>query len=477
MDMIGSDLMYKSLFSRLFISFTVIILMSFILLGVLLSQVFESYFIHQKKNIMLEQGEKITMQYAKAYYTGVIDLEQLSFEMQVLDKYLDAMIWIVDADGRIYEVSRKENEAWLGQQLTMEQINEVFEGKILTIKGRFGGYFKEPVLTVGYPIILGDKVYGALFMHTPIPEIQKTVGELFRITVLCLGISILISFIFIYYLSKRITNPLKEMNEAAKVIAGGDFDKKLSIKGKDEVAQLASSFNYMAQELNHLEELRKAFIANISHDLRSPLTSIQGFVQAILDGTIPPQKQSNYLKIVLDETRRLTKMTNDIMDLTKMESGQIELNKDKFEFNDLVRRVLAQFEQRILEKKVKLYLILAEEESLVFADKEQIQRVLYNLIDNAVKFVKEEGSIWVETTLSGKKLLVSVKNSGEKIPEEDLPYIWDRFHKTDKSRGKDKTGMGLGLSIVKQIIKYHGETIKVENVEDGVVFTFTISIY
>lgn len=165
------------------------------------------------------------MQYAKAYYTGVIDLEQLSFEMQVLDKYLDAMIWIVDADGRIYEVSRKENEAWLGQQLTMEQINEVFEGKILTVKGRFGGYFKEPVLTVGYPIILGDKVYGALFMHTPIPEIQKTVGELFRITVLCLGISILISFIFIYYLSKRITNPLKEMNEAAKVIAGGDFDK------------------------------------------------------------------------------------------------------------------------------------------------------------------------------------------------------------------------------------------------------------
>lgn len=469
--------MYKSLFGRLFVSFTAIILISFIMLGVLLSQVFESYFIHQKQKIMLEQGEKISKQYAKVYFTGIIDLEQLSFEMQVLDKYLDAMIWIVDTNGRIYEVSRKENEVWLGQQLTIEQINEVFEGKILTIRGKFGGYFKEPVLTVGYPIMIGKNVYGALFMHTPIPEIQRTVGELFRITILCLGLSILISFVFIYFLSRRITSPLKEMNEAAKVIAGGDFDKRLSIQGEDEVAELADSFNYMAEALNNLEELRRAFIANISHDLRSPLTSIQGFVQAILDGTISMEKQSTYLEIVLDETRRLTKMTNDIMDLTKMESGQIELNKDKFEINSLIRRDLNQFEQRILEKNVKLQLILAQENTMVFADKEQIQRVFYNLIDNAVKFVKDEGNIIVETTLSGKKLFVSIKNDGEKIPEEDIQYIWDRFHKIDKSRGKDKTGMGLGLSIVRQIIKHHGETIKVENTENGVIFTFSISIY
>ncbi|HOA82162.1 MAG TPA: HAMP domain-containing sensor histidine kinase, partial [Defluviitaleaceae bacterium] len=187
--------------------------------------------------------------------------------------------------------------------------------------------------------------------------------------------------------------------------------------------------------------------------------------------------QSTYLEIVLDETRRLTKMTNDIMDLTKMESGQIELNKDKFEINSLIRRVLNQFEQRILEKNVKLQLILAQENTMVFADKEQIQRVFYNLIDNAVKFVKDEGNIIVETTLSGKKLFVSIKNDGEKIPEEDIQYIWDRFHKIDKSRGKDKTGMGLGLSIVRQIIKHHGETIKVENTENGVIFTFSISIY
>ena len=420
---------------------------------------------------------KISKQYAKVYFTGIIDLEQLSFEMQVLDKYLDAMIWIVDTNGRIYEVSRKENEVWLGQQLTIEQINEVFEGKILTIRGKFGGYFKEPVLTVGYPIMIGKNVYGALFMHTPIPEIQRTVGELFRITILCLGLSILISFVFIYFLSRRITSPLKEMNEAAKVIAGGVFDKRLSIQGDDDVAELADSFNYMAEALNNLEELRRAFIANISHDLRSPLTSIQGFVQAILDGTIPMEKQSTYLEIVLDETRRLTKMTNDIMDLTKMESGQIELNKDKFEINSLIRRVLNQFEQRILEKNVKLQLILAQENTMVFADKEQIQRVFYNLIDNAVKFVKDEGNIIVETTLSGKKLFVSIKNDGEKIPEEDIQYIWDRFHKIDKSRGKDKTGMGLGLSIVRQIIKHHGETIKVENTENGVIFTFSISIY
>lgn len=469
--------MFKSLFSKLFIAYTCIILVSFILLGAILSQVFESYFIYQKKEIMVEQGENISMQYAKAYYTGVMDLEQLRFEMDVLDEYLNAMIWIVDNNGRIYQVSRSENEAWLGQKLTLNQINEVFEGKVLTIEGKFGGYFNEPVLTVGYPIQVDGTVYGALFMHTPIPEIQKTVGELYRITILCLGISILISFVFIYFLSKRITNPMKEMNEVAKVIAGGDFQKKLSIVGEDEIAELAHSFNYMADELNKLEELRRGFIANISHDLRSPLTSIKGFVQAILDGTVPQEKQSDYLEIVLDETRRLTKMTNDIMDLTKMESGQMELNKDKFELNDLIRRVLNQFEQRIITKNAKLQLILAEETTMVFADKEQIQRVLYNLIDNAVKFVAEEGHIWIETTVSNKKVLVSIKNTGVKIPEEEIQYIWDRFHKGDKSRGKDRTGMGLGLSIVKQIMKYHGENVKVENSEDGVVFTFSISLY
>lgn len=466
----------KTLFGKLFTAYMGIILGSFILLAAILSQAFERYFINQKEEIMLEQGEKITMQYAKAYYTGIMDLEQLKFEMEVLDKYLDSMIWIVDANGRIYVVSRTENKSWIGQKLTFAHISEVFEGKIVTIKGNFGGYFKEPVLTIGYPIQIDGKTYGALFMHTPIPEIQRTVQELYKITLLCLGLSGLLAFMFIYYLSRRITNPLKEMNEVAKVIAGGDFQRKLDVIGEDEVAELAGSFNYMAEELNKLEELRRGFIANISHDLRSPLTSIQGFVQAILDGTIPQEKQTKYLEIVLDETRRLTKMTNDIMDLTKMESGQMELKKDQFEVNDLIRRVLDKFEKRVLDKKVELNLILAEERTMVFADREQIQRVIYNLLDNAVKFVPEEGKIWVEATRASNKVFISVKNSGDPIPQEDLLYIWDRFHKGDKSRGKDKTGMGLGLSIVKQILKNHGEAIKVENLEEGVAFTFTLEL-
>lgn len=468
--------MFKSLFGKLFTVYMGIILGSFILLAAILSQAFETYFIYQKKEIMLEQGEKITKQYAKAYYTGIMDLEQLGFEMEVLDKYLDSMIWIVDANGRIYVVSRTENKEWLGQKLTYEQINEVFQGKIVTIEGKFGGYFKEPVLTVGYPIQIDGKAYGALFMHTPIPEIQKTVGELYKITLLCLGLSSLFSFFFIYFQSRRITQPMKEMNEVAKVIAGGDFQRRLEVVGKDEVGELANSFNYMAEELNKLEELRRGFIANISHDLRSPLTSIKGFVQAILDGTIPLEKQTTYLEIVLDETRRLTKMTNDIMDLTKMESGQMELEKDQFEINDVIRRVLDQFEQRILEKAVELHLILAEEKTMVFADREQIQRVIYNLLDNAVKFVPEEGTIWIETTVSVNKVYISVKNTGEPIPQEDIFYIWDRFHKGDRSRGKDRTGMGLGLSIVKQILKNHGESVKVENQEEGVTFIFTIDL-
>ena len=215
--------MFKTL-GKLFTAYMGIILGSFILLAAILSQAFESYFIYQKEEIMLEQGEN-----NQAICKGVLyrnnGFRTARFEMEVLDKYLDSMIWIVDANGRIYVVSRTENKSWLGQKLTYEQINEVFEGKIVTIKGNFGGYFKDPVLTIGYPIQIDGKAYGALFMHTPIPEIQRTVGELYKITLLCLGLSGLFSFIFIYYLSRRITNPMKEMNEVAKVIAGGDFQK------------------------------------------------------------------------------------------------------------------------------------------------------------------------------------------------------------------------------------------------------------
>ena len=188
------------------------------------------------------------------------------------------------------------------------------------------------------------------------------------------------------------------MNDIAKTMAEGDFKRRIIVDSEDEVGELAESFNHMAEELNQLEELRRGFLANISHDFRSPLTSIKGFIQAILDGTIPLEFQEKYLNIVLEETDRLTTLTNEILDLTSMESENINLEKTNFDLHDLIRKIVIQFEQRLKKKQINLNLIFQHEVLLVYADSDKIKRVLYNLIDNAVKFIGEKDQIIIDTS-------------------------------------------------------------------------------
>ena len=277
-------------------------------------------------------------------------------------------------------------------------------------------------------------------------------------------------------MSKQMTKPLKQMNQIAKKIANGDFEKRVSIDGEDEISQLGSSLNYMAGELDKIEANRKSFIANVSHDMRSPLTSIQGFVTAILDGTIPPEKHEKYLRIVLNESQRMIKMTNDILELNKMEEGNLPLKKMEFDIHEMIRDLLDNFEQVTKEKEVKVNVILDKKDQMVFADPEKIARVVQNLLDNAFKFVNKQGTIEVETVAKQHKIWVYIRNSGPAIPEEEQKSIWERFYKADLSRGKDKKGMGIGLVIVKETMKQHNEELGIISKEgEMVTFYFTLS--
>ncbi len=309
------------------------------------------------------------------------------------------------------------------------------------------------------------------------PEVLQIIEEVRYIFIRVLLISSLAAFFCTYILSLYITMPLKEMNQAAKVIAGGDFGRRIELEERsDEIGELALNFNHMAHELDKLDEMRKLFIGNISHDLRTPLTSIKGFVQAIMDGTISPELQDKYLQIVLDEAERMNKMTNDILDLTKVDNNEMVINKEPFELNRLIKEILIHFEPIGLEKQNRVEVILSQDETWVCADRELMIRVLHNLLENAFKFVEEKGLVLVETTYNGDKVNVAISNSGKFIPAEDIHYIWDRFHKVDKSRGRDKVGTGLGLSIVKGIIKNHGEEVFVTSKQGELTtFTFTVS--
>jgi signal transduction histidine kinase len=355
------------------------------------------------------------------------------------------------------------------------EIQQVFAGETTSKEVSYKNLYTDRMLRVGYPFNVGETTY-AMFINVPMPEIEDTISRVSIIIFVSLAISGLLAVILIFVITRRMGYEINVINESARYIAEGNFDKKIIINRKDELGELAESFNVMADELNKQENTKRMFISSLSHDLRTPLTTIKGYTQGILDGTIDGEKQDRYLKIVLNEIDRLVKMINDLLDLSKMESGALVLNKTDFDLNELIVNVLDNFEQRIVSKRVKLTIDLSKEKVLAHGDYTAIHRVVYNLMDNATKFVNEEGSISIRTEFRDDKLYVGVSNTGKVLSAKELSMIWDRFSKLDKSRGLEKKSSGLGLSIVKEIIKAHNEKIDVFSNEDiGVAFIFTVS--
>ena len=269
--------------------------------------------------------------------------------------------------------------------------------------------------------------------------------------------------------------PLNLIAEAAKQYASGNLDYEIPVNTEDEMGYLSASLNYMSSQLQDMEDYQKKFVANVSHDFRSPLTSIRGYVEAMADGTIPAELQEKYLKIILFETERLTDLTQDLLTLNEFDTQNLLLDKEPFDIHEIIKNVAASFEGRCKQKKISIELIFATKHLKVMADKRKIQQVLYNLLDNAIKFSDPDSGITIETTERGDKVYTSVKDDGIGIPRSALNKIWERFYKTDASRGKDKKGTGLGLAIVKEAIQAHGENINVVSTEGvGTEFIFSL---
>ena len=270
------------------------------------------------------------------------------------------------------------------------------------------------------------------------------------------------------------SRPIRQVRTSLQQYVNGNLTYPNPVKNRDEIGDLANAAEEIARQLNFAGDDQHRFLANISHDFRSPLTSIRGYIAAMQDGTIPTEMQGRYFDIVMNETDRLTKLANSLLDITQVEKGFI-LERSAFDINDLIRDVLPTFEGDVAEKEIEFNVTFEEEHCLVNADRARIQQVLYNLIDNAIKFSGPRSSIDISTTLRGDRVHVSVRDHGIGISRENLPKIWDRFYKTDTSRGRDKKGTGLGLSIVREIIQAHRENIDVISTPDiGTEFIFTL---
>ncbi len=332
-----------------------------------------------------------------------------------------------------------------------------------------------PVLTA-YCTAGDDPSDGLLLVTGDLSPIRTGLGNILLWTLLIGAVALIGSGVVSYYTAYRVINPFIEMNHAVQCYSRGDFSTRIPVEGKDEAAQLGESLNEMAEQLRGLEETRRSFVANVSHELRSPLTSMKGFLEAMQDGTIPPENYPEYIGIVLNETRRMVTLVNDLLDLARIESGTIQLNFEVFDINELIRRTLLTFEARLVENEMEMEVRFAQEQCSVFADQAQIGQVLRNLIDNAIKYSPKGRSIAISTYSMRKTVYVTVRDNGIGIPQEDVPHVFDRFYKVEKAHTPaPQMGSGLGLSIVKRIIESHGQSITVRSARGrGTQFTFTL---
>ena len=319
-------------------------------------------------------------------------------------------------------------------------------------------------------------IYGGVFVCTADTGVDTLLDAMQKTIIMSCFWIMLASLIVTYFISERLVSPLRDMSSAAKAFSNGNFDVRVEVEGNDEVAALAESINEMASNLKDLEDMRRSFLANVSHDLRTPMTTISGFIDSILDGAIPPDKYDYYLNVIGSEIKRLSRLVVTLLDITKIEAGERKFTPVSFDIAEMARLVMISFEKKIEEKELEIEFKFSEERMFVLADVDAIHQVLYNICDNGIKFSKENGRIIIKIEELNGTTTVSVYNEGIGIPTEEQKYIFDRFYKSDKSRGLDKTGVGLGMYISRTIIEAHGQKIWVDSVPDDYCkFSFTLS--
>lgn len=428
-----------------------------------------------KAENMYQVATQIANTYAADLYNSETSLETVYEELSTLSMYMDGSpIWIINPSGRL--VIDSSRPLGPGEEVVVNGFDPTVTGSSYYTTGDFWNSFNHDVLSVFAPITANYKVQAYVVIHASIPALQDQANTFLNISYLMLIVLFLLSLIILIFFTELVYVPLRKITTATEQYAAGNMGYEFSVESEDEMGYLAASLSYMAGEIARQEDDQKKFVANVSHDFRSPLTSIRGYLVAMQDGTIPPEMHEKYLGIVINETDRLTKLTNELLTLQNLNAkGGMLLDKTDFDINQVIRKVAESCEGSCRDKHISIELVLTDNKMLVNADVDKIQQVLYNLVDNAIKFSHHDSSIKIETTEKHSKVFVSVKDSGIGIPKEDQKLIFDRFYKSDSSRGKDKKGTGLGLSIVKEIIKAHEENINVISTQGvGTEFIFSL---
>ena len=466
--------MRKTLYLKFLLAYLIFGMFGFIAVSVFVPKITTEYLVREKADLLYEEATLIANTYAGGLYTNETNLETVNKQLNALAVYMKSSIQIINPSGRL--VLDSNHTIPIDKPVTIENFDPTFTGNTYYNIGTFFDTFQEKVLTVLVPITSNYKIKGYVAIHYYMEYIETSVAGFLNISYLTLIIIFFLSLIVLIFFTEMVYLPIKKITYATEQYASGNMHYEFQVDSDDEIGYLAACLNYMASEIAHAEDDQKKFIANVSHDFRSPLTSIRGYLEAMLDGTIPPEQYEKYLTIVVNETERLTKLTNGMLALNNLNTKGVLLDITSFDINQVIRNTAASFEGTCKRKSIAIEVILTGETMYVDADMGKIQQVLYNLMDNAIKFSHSNSVIKIETSEKKNKLFVSVKDNGVGISRDEIKLIWDRFYKADSSRGKDKKGTGLGLSIVREIIRSHNENINVISTEGaGTEFIFSLT--
>lgn len=466
--------MKKTLYLKFVLAYCIFGAFSFAIITLFVPSMTREHFIREKSEALYAEATLLANSQASGLYTETTSIDYMKTLIDSLSAYLDATIRIINPSGRL--ILDSDQVLKVEDYILIKDFDPtITKGSYYTI-GNFFGNFDKDVLSIIAPIVTSYTVQGYVVIHYDMNGIIASTNSVLNISYITLVVLFLLSLIILIFFTEIVYVPLRKITYATEQYASGNMHYEFQIDSEDEIGYLAACLSYMASEIARAEDDQKKFVANISHDFRSPLTSIQGYLKAMLDGTISPEYYEKYLNIVINETERLTKLTNSMLALNNLNTKGMLLELTDFNINQIVRDTSASFEGTCRKKNIVIKLILSGDVLYVYADQGKIQQVLYNLIDNAIKFSHNDSAIKIETSVKKNKVWVSVKDSGIGIPKDDLKLIWERFYKSDLSRGKDKKGTGLGLSITKEIIHSHKEHINVISTPgEGSEFIFSLS--
>lgn len=467
--------MKKNVFVKILATYVAVIVFTMSVVGGLLLFMLQNYLLGSKEKELKVRSQDLASVVQPLLVNGQ-DPHPVITSLNRADRTLGTEIWVINKNGKVLAASADHLHCE-GNTLEATDLQQLTAGKTSVRRGQ-SQYFQEAVIRAAVPVFDRGKFIGAVILYSPVTGINDTFAKMKELFIGAALLGFIFAVVLGLFLSRYITKPIQRVTQAAHGIAHGSFGNRVVVNSQDEIGQLGESFNFMAQRLEDYEKMRKDFVANVSHELRSPLTSINGFIEALIEGKNKDEQEKNkYLSILQKETNRMSTLVNDLLEISKFDAQKVHFDMSSFPIDTVIKRAIAILKPQLDEKKLTVKTIISNKIPQCYGDEDRIEQVIHNLLENAIRYSPQGVKLLIDARLLKNEIVVEVTDNGPGIPKDEQQRVWERFYRVDKDRSRGNGGTGLGLAIVKEIIDRHGGQVYIDSeVEIGTMFGFTLPI-